>query len=1539
MLLDRIDIDSHGPLNRVELGPFAEHLNVVTGPEGSGKTAIARFIRDSLIHREYPLGMMSSSTGRVVWADVNGRLHCRREKDGTSTGRRTVEFESRGDSAYGYDGLRGSWLAAASGSTDATRALQSLRVPESLIDGVVVDTAISSVTRVVAACIRSGLDTQEFYRDLPANSSSMHQCRNGQLGSESKESDERRKLRDELARVEAELARSSQHGEHVGPSTTEHERLTARRNELSRRLANHSKSDSPRPVPPTRQHSAEYMQWSHRLEQLHDRIWNLQVEQNELRRWIDYLDADRQRFATSEASLRSRYAADGLPVDSYQAVRALRDDARLRSQLQEIDVQVLRWRRVLAEIRGLQEAALASRQNHPAGWYGLRYPGDPTETRRNRMEQFIRSLDHHGERNQWDDYYRHSGTSGIDEIDARIEAALRQLDGLVRQYAGNRDLDFAATDAPIWNASWYRGVTPVHGRGENATLVDTLRSIRSDLENARQHGFRYDGVDRNATESMLSATAERQRQRRESELYDLGRCERWLVGSIEQLLSHRESLIRQYDFADQLRYPAWGSNTRYTEHGDGQYSDWYLLHLQREGDLRRADHQRVTAELERCLDEAASIRRSMRGLPVVAQWNDVTSHLDSEIWIDREAILTELRDIDRRLAGHSRTRWLRNRRAELIDRLGVPHTRDTYQEISPLATEASQWLVRLSAGRLRQVNWDRNAVQWSRTNEPANGNVSYGRVLIDGRDEATCSGVDRALASLAVRMAAADLLEGAGRSLPLVIETHRELLTQETVASGEFRGDGYLPASLRNHDIDGRGALALVAALQDFVTQGRQVILLTSSEALTHQVIKAGARSFRLQADRIVHPHRPIWRPHYASETYVGPYAHTYGDHVATGPASFVDNYHDHFVDAPPVPSPPVPSPVAPLRRPAFRPAALSPNAPAADINRNFDMAWREAYGLYDNPERPAPPVSQHPEWIDGYYFADAYTTSPRSRDMVMNDSANGVAASGSVFGMRDTVFTTAGESQQISQSIAARGLARPTSPFFLTVDSPIDQAPSVDAVAAARLRGLSVTHVNHLMQQDPNRLADALGLANVDAATVRRWQSECRLVCHVPQLRGFDARVLVGCGITNPAQLASTNPVELLERVESFLATADGQRILLSGTSYELSRITSWIAAANRNALDPDTVRYYDTRTIDGRVLKARGVIGDHDSDRYEYRFDDDGNEIVYPSFEQQRNRARRREILRARRNRSQSNYGIRNVAGDDRDVSGTGGYAAGNGNGFGNGFGRPNRATGNSVSSSGLGNGSRNGSGSGSGNGNGSGSGYGSGAGNGQARSNGSRRSSERGERTPRQYVSLPNDASVESEYRRAERPERESREARQARESRDTREGRRSREDRDRRERSSSDSERELRFYLARNSPIVDAPSIGSRMAARLEAVGIYTVDDLLNADADALAAELDHRRIDASVITAWQQQATLVCRIPMLRGHDAQLLVAAEITTAEEVASQDPQELLSLVTPVARSNEGKRILRGSKSPDLEEVTEWIECASQNRELVAA
>jgi hypothetical protein len=730
---------------------------------------------------------------------------------------------------------------------------------------------------------------------------------------------------------------------------------------------------------------------------------------------------------------------------------------------------------------------------------------------------------------------------------------------------------------------------------------------------------------------------------------------------------------------------------------------------------------------------------------------------------------------------------------------------------------------------------------------------------VDGRDEADCPATDRALAVLAVRIAAADVLARTGRSVPLVLETHRELL--QAVATRDRNSDpayrDVYGATYHDRYRDGHGNHPIAAALQDFVRAGRQVVLLTSSDTLAKQIRRDGGRCFELFTNRTVHPHRPIWRPQYAAEHYVGPHPHTYGTESAPDPQA-----------------------QRPQTQRRYHPGSVPRNgqlggrtngspAPVVrgvdDVNRNFDMAWREAYGLYDNPEgyHSVPETDWAPvgtDYRDGYYVADSFTTAQPAASTFPSDHGQPAEASASM--------------QLSSRPVDKR------SPFFLSVDSPIDQAPSIDAIAAARLRGLKVTHINHLMQQDSNRLADALGLSNVDAATIRRWQSECRLCCRVPQLRGFDSRVLVGCGITEPGQLASIHPTDLLEHVEGFLATDAGQRILRTGSSHELSRITSWIASARSN--NP-TKTAAAARVVNGRVVgrtqpqtepQQEPPYG-FDSDRYEYELAEDCD------TGQENSRAAGRSRLGPLNGRR---YGIKANSRNSRGpaIDGT----AANG--------KPASRTAGKTASEGS------------------------------ERSSRSRRAARR-----RDVVRM------EREPRGSNR--RGNREGR--RRSRVQRDVRSRVEQSQGSERVAGDTADELRFYLQRESPIVDAPSIGDRMTKRLNAVGVYTVDDLINADPETLAAELGHRRIDADTIAAWQQQATLVCRIPMLRGHDAQLLVAAEITTAEEVAASDADELFSLIDPISRSSEGKRIIRGGKLPDLNEIKDWIGFAQQNRDLMAA
>lgn len=148
-----------------------------------------------------------------------------------------------------------------------------------------------------------------------------------------------------------------------------------------------------------------------------------------------------------------------------------------------------------------------------------------------------------------------------------------------------------------------------------------------------------------------------------------------------------------------------------------------------------------------------------------------------------------------------------------------------------------------------------------------------------------------------------------------------------------------------------------------------------------------------------------------------------------------------------------------------------------------------------------------------------------------------------------------------------------------------------------------------------------------------------------------------------------------------------------------------------------------------------------------------------------------------------------------------------------------------------------------------------------------------------------------------------------------------------------------ESSLRFYLELDSDVVDAPSIGPKTAKRFYKIGIKTVRQLLNCDPDASAAKINMRHIPAKTIVDWQDQARLVCCIPELRGHDAQIMTACDYRTVDDVATANHAELTKAAMQFAKSKEGERIIRSGKGPDAQEVSDWIRWAKQSRSLKAA
>lgn len=399
-----------------------------------------------------------------------------------------------------------------------------------------------------------------------------------------------------------------------------------------------------------------------------------------------------------------------------------------------------------------------------------------------------------------------------------------------------------------------------------------------------------------------------------------------------------------------------------------------------------------------------------------------------------------------------------------------------------------------------------------------------------------------------------------------------------------------------------------------------------------------------------------------------------------------------------------------------------------------------------------------------------------------------------SVYRLRD--YPTASEDSSWSTPRVPVANANPNGTFFLSLRSPIEDAPNMmmpfargQASLATRLRSMGIRSVGSFLNVDPVAIANSLATLGVTSEDLADRQAEQRLMCTIPNLRSFDARILVGCGVHDAADLAAIPRGRLLKTVERFLTTPRGQNILRSGSNFEVSRMTTWLASAGRSVS--------------------------------RHRFDNES--IQRPSSRRKRFRAAQRTGERYAPQSEQLTRERTHIRTPERK----------------------------------------------------------------------SERKSERA----RIVDSVPASKSI------------------------------------------SSSKKSILQFYLDLTSPIVDAPSIGPRVAEQLNAIGIYTVNDFLRADANKVSIQLVEKKIAAATIVDWQNQATLVCRVPNLRGHDAQQLVSAGITTAEQLAASNVSSLVNKVVTFASSKAGQRVLRGAAAADEAEVRDWIRWATSSRTLRAA
>ena len=132
---------------------------------------------------------------------------------------------------------------------------------------------------------------------------------------------------------------------------------------------------------------------------------------------------------------------------------------------------------------------------------------------------------------------------------------------------------------------------------------------------------------------------------------------------------------------------------------------------------------------------------------------------------------------------------------------------------------------------------------------------------------------------------------------------------------------------------------------------------------------------------------------------------------------------------------------------------------------------------------------------------------------------------------------------------------------FYLETEDEVEAAPSIGSKTARRLSRVGVRTVSDLLRSDPTQLSSKMNSSWITPDLVQDWQDQARLACQIPQIRGHDAQFLVACGYRDVATIAAGKPAEILRKVEDFLETSAGQRILRGGVAPDTKEITNWIA------------------------------------------------------------------------------------------------------------------------------------------------------------------------------------------------------------------------------------------------------------------------------------------------------------------------------------------------------------------------------------------
>lgn len=144
--------------------------------------------------------------------------------------------------------------------------------------------------------------------------------------------------------------------------------------------------------------------------------------------------------------------------------------------------------------------------------------------------------------------------------------------------------------------------------------------------------------------------------------------------------------------------------------------------------------------------------------------------------------------------------------------------------------------------------------------------------------------------------------------------------------------------------------------------------------------------------------------------------------------------------------------------------------------------------------------------------------------------------------------------------------LKSPLPRFYLELDDPIVDAPSIGPKTAKKLQQVGISCVEVFLEHTPADVAALLDSTPLTLEEVRAWQQQARLMCQVPGLRGHDVQMLVACGVAAPEELAAADIARLHQQLTRFVATPTARRLIRNPQPPDKAEIANWVAWASHS-------------------------------------------------------------------------------------------------------------------------------------------------------------------------------------------------------------------------------------------------------------------------------------------------------------------------------------------------------------------------------------